>query len=149
MKETNVAGADYQIGKLDAFKQFHIFAKLAPIFASLGAGASEFKELPVSSNGERDLGPVLKVFAVPLANAIADMNDEQRDKLIYVCLGCVSKKVNGQWAPVKASGSNALMFADIDGATLMMLTFEVIKENLSGFFSLLQREGFGGEEPKA
>jgi hypothetical protein len=150
MSEINIAGADYQIGKLDAFKQSHIFIKLSPVLAALATGGVELRELPRNADNKPDIGAIVKVLAVPMAEALANMPDEQRENIMYMCLAAVQRKSNGQWAPIKAAGARALMFQDIDGAILIRLVVEVITENLGGFFSLLQlADSHSEEEAKA
>jgi hypothetical protein len=125
--EVTLNGNDYQIGKLDAMKQFHLARRIAPIFAALVSGG-------VSPNGKEDFGNFIRARGMAVAEELAKKTDEEMDHIIFPCLAVVKRKVNNAWTPVKAAGQNALMYDDIDGPLILQLTMEVIQENLASFF---------------
>lgn len=125
MNEVEIGGRRYRTGKLDAFKQFHLFRKLMPILSGLGAmfAASETEESAVDFWSS--LGPV--------ANALATMSQEDSEYILKTCMA-VCTTWNGQgWSRI-ASPNGDMMFDDINAMDMLMLSFEVVKDNLGGFF---------------
>lgn len=116
--EFTVGQATYRSGKLDAFKQFHIGRRLAPLQAGLAEAAQ----------GE-SVG-----FTPALAGAIAGMSDADCDYILQACLGVVQRQQDSGWANILAAGSKTLMFHDIDVGAMLEIAGHVITENLGGFF---------------
>lgn len=120
MSDIEVNGNVYRIGRMDARKQFHVSRRLAPLLAGIG-GAISGKKADVTATFQ------------PIAEALAQMSDEDTDYILDNCLAVVSRQQGNQFAPVMARGGN-MMFEDIDLPTMMQLTISVIRENLGGFF---------------
>jgi hypothetical protein len=120
MSDIEVSGNVYRIGRMDARKQFHVSRRLAPLLAGLGGAIAGKKE---------DIASTFQ----PIAEALAQMSDEDTDYILDNCLAVVSRQQGNQFAPVMARGGN-MMFEDIDLPTMMQLTITVIRENLGGFF---------------
>jgi len=134
MSEVEINGISYQIGKLDAFKQFHLARRITPMFATLAVASQNFEGL---GEGEKpSLWQIVEKLAGPISEELAKKSDEEMDHILWPCLAAVRRKVAGDhWMPLKAAGANRLMYEDIDGLVLVRLAVEVIKENLAGFFS--------------
>jgi hypothetical protein len=120
MSDIEVNGNVYRIGRMDARKQFHVSRRLAPLLAGLG-GAISGKKADAAATFQ------------PIAEALAQMSDEDTDYILDNCLAVVSRQQGNQFAPVMARGGS-MMFEDIDLPTMMQLTIAVIRENLGGFF---------------
>lgn len=119
-------GHTYELGRLDAKKQFHLTRRLAPIFLSGGAAAVKL------GGSDEDMFKVMQALIDP----VSSMKDEDIDYIIDSCLDVVKRKISDKgWAPVRANGM--LMYADLDMATMVQLTVKVMVENLGGFFALL------------
>ena len=134
MSEVEFKGVHYRIGTLDAFKQFHVARRLAPLMAQMAKAA---EGVPQSADGTEDEKAArwFASIAGPLAEAFAGMSDETADYIIQTCLMAVSRDAGkGTWAPV-LSRQKALMYQDIDMGTMVQLTMAVVQENLAGFFS--------------
>jgi hypothetical protein len=131
-----VDGRNYQIGKLDALKQFHIARKLAPALASIGVTVAELEKV-----GQGMVGGAAESFLAalgPVSEVLAKMSEEDTNYVLFTCLGVVSMdQGEGRFAPI--SRNNLLMFEDIDMLLMLKLTGEVVKFNLEGFF-----QGLGG-----
>lgn len=125
--ELEINEKTYKIGKLTAMQQFHIARRLAPALWALGAAANGAESI-TSLNDSSIFGAL-----GPVAEAISKMSDEDVNYVIQSCLGVVSRQEPKGWARVQASNGH-LMFEDIDMATMMQITFAVIKENLGNFF---------------
>lgn len=137
-------GADtYRIGKLNAFQQFHLSRKVAPIiptlipvFLKLKSSAKEAKAesgvdtalTPLSG----DLGALAELLQ-PFADGIADMPDETAEFILSTCLGVVQRKQGVAWFPVWNASQNVCMFDDLDLGVMMKLSVRVITESLGPF----------------
>jgi hypothetical protein len=132
----------YEIGKIPAMTQFHIARRLAPLLrGAVGmdlTGLSIIRNAagePVSLDG--DAGAALG----PLLDVLAALKDEDVEYVINSCLNAVSmKQPGGAYAPVRANG--VVMFP-LGLPTMLHLSFEVIRENMSGFIDGL-RSGSAG-----
>lgn len=127
-----VAGHRYSIGKLSALSQFHVMRRLAPLLAGVGPDLLKIPEA-------KDTGEMLGLMS-PLAQALADLKDEDANYVIFTCLSVVSREQSSGWARMVAGSPPALMFEDIDMFTMIRLTVEVVQENFRDFFKEL-----GGE----
>lgn len=120
--EFEISGNNYRSGKLDAFKQFHVSRRLAPVLSGLA----------IAANGsEADFS----AFLQPIAEAVAQMPDADCDYILHTCLGVVQRQQGNAWANIYAQGAKTLMFDDIDLAAMLQIAAKVIQDNLAGFFS--------------
>lgn len=125
MTEFTISGNTYKAGKLDAFKQFHVARRIAPVLSGLGVFIEVAKVDPLAAVG-------------PVAEAIGKMTDADSEYVIYTCLGVVQRKqpgVNLGWGPVTSSGG--MMYDDIDMAVMLQLVWHVLQVNLAGFLNAL------------
>jgi hypothetical protein len=138
-------GADtFRIGKLNAFQQFHLSRKVAPIIPTLIPLFLKLKQSPAPVVGEDgkatfvkmplsgDLGALAEMLQ-PFADAIAGMPDETAEFILSTCLGVVQRKQGVSWFPVWSASQNVCMFDDLDLGMLMKLAVRVITESLGPF----------------
>lgn len=130
--EFEIGGNTYRSGKMDTFKQFHVSRRLVPVLGTLAGAAT----------GEVSFDELVQ----PLMHGIASMTDADCDFILEACLKVVQRQQGTAWAPVFASNSQALMFDDIDMATMLQIAGKVIEDNLSGFFP---GKGAGKSPPQA
>lgn len=123
-----IGGNRYQVGKLPAIVQFHCARRIAPVLASMGVTLSKLKA------GE---SAGIEAFIGPASEVVAKMTDEDVNYVIFACLDAVKRYQGDKLARVRASGSQQIMFEDIDMAVLLQLTVAVLKENLGSFFASL------------
>ncbi|HET6804876.1 MAG TPA: hypothetical protein VFH59_05465 [Frateuria sp.] len=121
MSEFEINGQQYRAAKLDAFKQFHVSRRLAPVLSGL-AGTVE--------DGAADFS----AFLQPIAEAVARMSDADCDFILDACLASVQRQQGTSWSFIYAGAKQALMFDDIDMAVMLQIAAKVIQENLGGFF---------------
>lgn len=122
-----IAGNTYAIEKLPALTQFHITRRLAPIFATMGISIQA-----LAAGATKDLSDFIPAMG-PVAEVIAHMSDDDTNYIIFACLSVVSRQSGDKFARVSAPNTTALMFADIDMATMLRLTVEVVKDSLGNF----------------
>lgn len=136
MTEVQVGENTYQIGRLDARKQFHVARRLAPV---LGGLAKAF-----GSGKVANIDPLAAIE--PMGQVIAAMPDTDVDYVLNACLTACSRKTAAGWAPVQAP-NGALMYGDLDMGTMLQLVFKVLEANLAGFFSALPSISAAGAAP--
>jgi hypothetical protein len=136
-------GKTYQISRLTPKKAFHVARRLAPF---LGAILPHLRTL--FEKGDDGKPPAPDTFLergaelLPaIADIIAKMPNDDCDFIIDNCLSVVSIKQDRGSAPVISNGT--LMFDFIDLKTMMQLTAEVVKVNLSDFFPTSPPQGSG------
>jgi hypothetical protein len=141
MEELELGGTWYRTGKLDAFKQFHLFRKLMPLFSGMGETAAVRIAREAGANNE-----VLNWAGLgPIAQAVAEMSQADSEFIIKTCLTvCQRKNPTGQWVRVTTPQGD-LMFEDIDLQVMLQLSFSVIQDNLAPFFPGRSLNGSGAE----
>jgi hypothetical protein len=137
METVTVEANNYQIGKLAAMQQFHVLRRVAPVLASMGVSIIELAKRGEESMGDDDLLQLMS----SASEVVSKMEDKEVEYVIFTCLGAVRREqlvAQGQsrYVPV-LNGGRHLQFADISMDTMLRLTIEVLKENLSGFFPKL------------
>lgn len=153
-------GADtYRIGKLNAFQQFHLSRKVAPVIPTLipvflklqgsardQAVAAAAGESP--GTGATPLSGDLEGLAAlmqPFADGIAGMPDEVAEFILGTCLGAVQRKQGTAWFPVWSASQNVCMFDDLDLGVMLKLSVRVITESLGPFLrGMLTGQGTPG-----
>jgi len=132
-QELRINDIDYRTGKLDAFRQFHLFRKLMPLFSGMGETAATQIARAAAAAGAPD--EVVQWSSLgPIAQAVSEMSQADSEFIIKTCLAvCTRKNPTGQWVRVTAPNGE-LMFEDIDLMGMLQLTFAVIQGNLGGFF---------------
>lgn len=121
---------EYLIGAINAFTQLHLVKRLAPVMGALKTLADAYDE----ENPDAILEP--------LGRTVGSLPDDDLDYIVNTCLDAVQvRQTGGGWARMRSGG--VLMF-EPDLLTLLFLTFQVVKANLSTFFS-----GLASLSPKA
>lgn len=131
MQEFEINGKKYRIGKLDAFKQFHVTRKIAPIVPTL---------IPVyvritTDGGVKDDLEKLSELIMPFADAMAEMSDEASEYVIATCLSvCQRAGADGTtWSPVWDKAGNICMYDDLDLGGIMQIVIKVVQDSLGPF----------------
>ena len=146
MREENIDGVNYRIGRMNARQQFNVFRRLAPVLSSIGPALKLVFKTPSAVENTQNSGEILndpnvsleEVFGAlgPLATAIGELSDESSDYIIGNCLSvCQINKVGTTWAAL-ATPSGQIMFQDLSLKTMLRLTVLTLQENLSDFFSV-------------
>lgn len=139
MKTIEIAGHEYLIGKLDAFAQFHVQRRLAPILTEMGISVRELAARGVDFDNQPD--DVLVTIMSGVMRVISKMSDEDSEYVLRVCCSVVRRKDSGGLQNILTQGR--FQYDDINMQVMVQLAFEVCRENLSGFFST----PLGGTQP--
>lgn len=143
MAEIIIGNRVYRPGRLDAFKQLHVYRRLAPVIAEAGAPLlSFFVDLMKANQGRKPDDAVTipdgfdpRKALGPLSSAIAKLPDGDADYVIMTCLSTVTFQVtkDGPWVNLIVSGR--MMHEDLGLGDIMKIVWGVLQENLAGFFS--------------
>lgn len=127
----------YQVGKLPARTQFHVLRRIAPLLAELVPVVGIAKQMDLAQATATDKIEMFGPLFAPLAQALANLNDQDLDYVMNNCLARIERKEGERWAPILAPDGVQFMFPDIDMPVMLKLTVESIKENMGDFFELL------------
>lgn len=140
MDEINVGPHRYMVGRLDAFAQFHVSRRIAPVVPTLLPVLAEFSKNEVqaalASAQSADQVEItafsgLGVAVMPFAEALAQMSDDNADYVIKTCLSVVKRVTDGGLSAVSRQGN--LMFDDLDLSALLPLVIAVLRSSLGNF----------------
>lgn len=134
-----INGKKFKLLKIDAFKQFHIARRVAPILGDL---LPAFKDIQKVQKGELSESEKLEEFAkilTPLLNGLAKLSDEDSNKVLFGLLASVEvQQDSGNWARV--SNDTMVMMQDLELPILLQLAGKAFAFNLTGFFGALPRQ---------
>lgn len=141
MVEFELQGNTYSVGKMDAFKQFHVSRKIAPIVPTL---------IPIFVKLAKDkkLTDDLEAFSLllgPFAEGIAGMSDESSEYIIATCLAVVKRKQGDTWATIWNNNGKVCMFDDMDLGVIMQLVLRVVQDSLGPFIQGLLMSQAGSQ----
>ena len=129
-KEFQAGGLTFRANKINAFTQFHLIRRLAPILSKLAGSAEKLKNDPMQALGA-------------LGDHLAAMKDEDADYILMACLAATERSQDKMgWARVVINST--LMFQDLELPVMLQIAWEVIQFNFSGFFSGLPSNLSGG-----
>jgi hypothetical protein len=124
MAEFTIGDKQYRSSKMNAFDQFHVARKVAPLITKMGE-----RQGLVADSG-------LPEMLAPLVDALAAMPEEDCNYVLYHCLAVVQRYQGGTlWAPVWSVSAKRLMFEDIDLGAMIQITIQVLSDNLGNFLN--------------
>lgn len=135
--EFELGGKTYRVNPMNAMTQQHVARRVQPIFVA--AIPAVLAAIP---GGEIKAGALLNLKMADVVGALGDpsemlarMPDEQFDYIQSRCFACVEMQKPGGagWAPIWSAGAGRLMFEDIEGHELMMITIQVLFIELGPF----------------
>ena len=135
-----IGDKQFRAGKLDAFAQFHVSRRIAPIIPTL---IPLFVKIAQDGNLAKDMLGVSQLLG-PFADGLANMSDETSEYVLSTCLSVVRRQATGgNWAPVWNKQAKSCMFDDMDLGDLIQVTIEVIKDSLGPFIQGLLMSQMG------
>jgi hypothetical protein len=125
--EIEIDGFTYQIEKLNAIQQWHVFRRLIPLLSAF-SGLANVDRDAVRSSMLNQLSPA---FA-----QLSAMSDIDTDYVLNTCLSVVKRRdqATGGWQRVMVK-PGMLQFDDVEMTTMLRLAVFVVVENLSPFFT--------------
>jgi len=133
MVEFTVGGHRYRTSKMNARDQLQLMRSLGPLFPAMARVAM----LEMSADESLRRLDMLAAFM----DAFSKMERDKVDGLVTQCFVNCSRLVGGNGAgpeqPVRLWQGRDL-FEDLDVASLVQICWEVIQENLGGFFATVR-----------
>lgn len=151
-----IGNHNYEIGRLDAFDQFHVSRKIAPIVPTIVPFMTEILKSNVmdllDKFGDDPDNPDLSVLEdfdlnsfgeaiQPFIDAFAKMPEEDANYVMKKCLSVVTR--DGARLVVK----DALMFDNLGIEHILPLTIAVIRINLGNFIQGLLTQALSKKQP--
>ncbi len=134
-----IGSSKFQLGKINAFKQFHIVRRMAPILAELAPAIGEMsKASKLTSGTEVERFNEIAKFAAPLMNGLAKLSDEDANRILFGLLSSVEiQGVGGIWS--KVANDTTLLFENLELPVLLQVAGRAFAYNMTGFFAALPR----------
>lgn len=134
MAEFEVGGRHYRTSKMNAREQLHLLRGLGPLFGPM-------VQMALIDPSEQSVATRQLAFMVPFFEAFAEMKQQDVDVLLNKCLSVTrrSEGSNGatNWGPpLWNAAAGREQYDDIDLSSLMTICWNVIQENLGGFFAI-------------
>lgn len=138
-RDFSVGGKEFKVSKLDAFKQFHIVRRIAPILSDLLPGMKGMVGKNLEKLSEDEKLDVVGKFAAPVMEGLSKLSDADSELVLYGLLSAVEMKQpqTGGWARV--ANNSMLMIQDLELPILLQLAGRSFMFNLAGFFEGLPR----------
>jgi len=138
-RDFSVNGRDFKLNKFDAFKQFHIVRRIAPILADMLPAMKDIQKVQNTELSETEKLDEFAKIAAPMMIGLSKLTDEDSNKVLYGLLSSVEiKQATGNWA--KISTESMLMMQDLELPLLLQLAGRAFMFNLAGFFTALPRQ---------
>lgn len=131
MAEFDTGGNHYRTDKMSARDQLHLLRGLGPLFAPMARAAL----LEVSGDEATRRVDLM----IPFFEAFSKMEERDVNTLVNKCFGVVRRRVSGgngtsQYGPPMFTGQRD-QYEDLSLGDLMTICWEVVQENLGGFFA--------------
>lgn len=133
-----IGGRNFKLDKINAFKQFHIVRRIAPILAELLPAMADIAKITKSSENysESEKLDQFGKIAGPVMNGLSKLSDSEADKVLFGLLSSVEVQQSaGNWA--KVANDSMLMIQDIELPVMLQIAGKAFMFNLSGFFAVL------------
>lgn len=140
-RDFEIGGKKFKLNKIDAFKQFHIVRRIAPILKDLLPLLGEFQKVAKNPEGlsETEKLDQFAKLAGPFMEGISKLSDADSDKVLYGLLSSVEMQQDaGNWARV--SSDSMLMMQTMELPVLLQIAGRAFMYNLSGFFAGLPQK---------
>lgn len=136
MQDFEIGGRKFKVGKINAFKQFHIVRRIAPILAELLPAMREIQKIQKGDKTESQKFEEAAQILGPLLMGFSKLNDEDSEKVLFGLLSAAEmQQAGGSWARVCTE--SMLMIQDLELPQLMQIAGRAFMFNLSGFFTVL------------
>lgn len=139
-RDFTIGGREFKLNKLDAFKQFHIVRRIAPLLSELLPAmkdATKLKEFEGLSEDDK-FGRVAG-FVGPIMKGLSNLSDADADLVLFGLLSSVEMKQSaGNWA--KVATTSMLMIQDLELPVLLQIAGKAFMFNLAGFFAGLPQQ---------
>jgi hypothetical protein len=135
VQELSIGGVNYRTGDLDVFQAYHMARKLSPFLAGLMDSMTRAQSSPAGNGSDTTATPNFWSAVGPVAEAIAEMSQEDSEYILRTCLGTVMRRGEGaqNWARL-TTAQGILMFEDLKLGDALELMRAVLEDQLGPFF---------------
>lgn len=130
----------FKLGKIDAFRQFHIVRRIGPLLAEFMPALAGMNQKKMANLSETEKLEEFVKMIQPVMLGLSKLSDADADYVLFRLLGAVEVH-QGQfdtWA--KVATDTGLMMQDLELPTLLQVAGRSLIFNLSGFFALLPQK---------
>ncbi len=134
----SIGEKQFKVGKIHAFKQFHIVRRIAPILGELMPIMAKLGKEMKNPDGlsQDEQFEKLAVIAGPVMIGFSKLSDDDSNKVLLGLLSAVEMKMEtGNYA--KLSNGDTLMFDNLELPLLLQAAGRSFMFNMSGFFNVL------------
>jgi hypothetical protein len=139
-RDFEIGSRKFKLGKIDAFKQFHIVRRIGPILSDMLPAMKDVQKVGMGDNlTESQKLDAFAEIAAPIMTGISKLSDQDADRVLFGLLGSVEvQQPGGNWA--KVATDSMLMIQDLELPVLLQIAGRAFAFNLSGFFSGLPQK---------
>jgi hypothetical protein len=140
-RDFSIGTRNFKLGKLDAFKQFHIVRRIGPLLSELLPAMKDMGNLKNFDGKTEDdkMNEMAKIVS-PIMMGLSKLSDQDSEFVLFGLLASVEvQQAAGNWARVATP--TMVMIQDLELPQLLQIAGRAFMYNLSGFFGALPRQG--------
>jgi hypothetical protein len=137
MNDFELGGRKFKIGKLNAFKQFHVVRRIAPILSDLLPAIGEIQKVQKEENSKTEsekFDELIKIVS-PMLMGLSKLSDKDSEFVLFSLLSCAEVQLGATWT--RLSTESMLMVQDMELPALLQVASRSFMVNLSNFFAVL------------
>lgn len=146
-RDFTIGSHRYKVGKIDAFKQFHIARRLGPMMGGIIPVAQKlearFGKLKPEEMGKDQLDAIAEI-AQPILVGFAKLSDEDANRVLLGLCSAVEMEQTSQGGWARVATDAGLMFQNLELPELMQIAGRSFMYNIAGFFKLAPQVSHGG-----
>lgn len=129
-RDFEIGGRKFKLNKLDAFKQFHVMRKLAPILSDLLPIAQKLTKQGASDEAYME-------SLTPIMNGVAKLDDSVAEFILMsLCHAVEIQSQNPPFNYARVSQNGMLMFQDLNLLMLFQIAIKAFMFNMTDFLAL-------------
>lgn len=136
----DVGDRKFKLGKIDAFRQFHIVRRIGPLLAELMPAMAGITKATTDGMSEADKLEEFAKIAQPVMAGLAKLSDADADYVLYRLLSAVEVQQPQFNIWSKVATDTGLLMQDLELPVLLQVAGRSLMFNLSGFFALLPQK---------
>ncbi|MDH4163328.1 MAG: hypothetical protein OEW15_11665 [Nitrospirota bacterium] len=140
--EFKIGDKNFKIGKLDAFRQFHIVRRISPLLAEVMPSIASMSKAAKNADNlteDEKLDEFAKI-AQPILAGLSKLSDADADYVLYRLLSVVEVEQPQFRTWAKIATDTGLVMQDLELPVLLQAAGRALMFNLSGFFALLPQK---------
>lgn len=144
-RDFEIGPLKFKLNKIDAFKQFHIVRRLAPILGDMIPIAQKLHQLKKENLSEEQMFAQIAELSTPIFNGISKLSDADADKVLLGLCSAVEMQQTAQGGWARVSNGEILMFQNLELPQLMQIAGRAFAYNMAGFFASMPQASPGGK----